>query len=163
MLRVGTRGRLRTTVAMTSPMITTASMKKGRAELYHHTIRVALPSQHQASPPKPTDPRVYISELPDRAVYVRRYGGWTMEGNVQQLAKLLDLAGAKYNTDYYYNVYISELPDRAVYVRRYGGWTMEWNAQQLAKLLDLAGAKYNTDYYYNVEYQRCWECFIVFT
>lgn len=95
-------------IKMTTPVIVKMEDHNKRFwETAVYTMSFLLPSEHQKNPPKPTDDKVYISEMPDMKVYVQSYGGW-MTGladktQANNLRSALISAGLKYK-DFHYAV-----------------------------------------------------------
>ncbi|XP_062306044.1 heme-binding protein 2 isoform X3 [Osmerus eperlanus] len=95
-------------IDMTAPVIITMQEKKSMWKVSTYTMSFLLPSAHQSAPPKPTDDKVFFTDMPDMNVYVRSYGGWMMSlsSKIQSnlLSKELDNLGATYNKDFHYAV-----------------------------------------------------------
>ncbi|TRY90276.1 hypothetical protein DNTS_005128 [Danionella cerebrum] len=95
-------------IEMTAPVITKVKEGSNMWDTSVYVLSFLLPSDFQAQPPKPTDPSVYLTELPDMNVYVKSFGGWMISmvatRQTQSLKTALDKAQATYETDYHYEV-----------------------------------------------------------
>lgn len=55
------------------------------------TVSFYIPEEHQADPPAPTDPEVFVENRKEFATYVRTYGGFSNENmKREELLKLLE-------------------------------------------------------------------------
>ncbi|XP_026055715.1 heme-binding protein 2-like isoform X1 [Carassius auratus] len=95
-------------IDMTAPVIVKVIESASKWQSSVYVLSFLLPSNYQASPPKPTDPSIYFTDTPDMKVYVKSYGGWMMSvvarSQAQSLKTSLDNVQATYETGYYYNV-----------------------------------------------------------
>ncbi|XP_058509814.1 heme-binding protein 2-like [Solea solea] len=88
-------------IEMTSPVVMTIpEVKYTFLGIGMYEMSFLLPSEYQMNPPKPTDLRVYISETPDRKVYVKNYSEFfwkdTDEMHANSLSNKLDSVGANF-------------------------------------------------------------------
>ncbi|KAJ8410193.1 hypothetical protein AAFF_G00201740 [Aldrovandia affinis] len=78
-------------VEMTAPVTCLVSPGAGPACESTFTVSFYVPEQHQAAPPKPSDPDVYIEDRKELTVFVRTYGGFSNEQKSrEQLLKLVE-------------------------------------------------------------------------
>ncbi|XP_052792016.1 heme-binding protein 2-like [Mya arenaria] len=81
-------------LAMTAPVLTEHVFETSVA------MQFMIPFAQQAAPPTPTEPKVYIRNVPETTFYVRSYGGFDSEDikrqNVEQLKADLNTMGLKY-------------------------------------------------------------------
>ncbi|CAJ1075283.1 heme-binding protein 2 [Xyrichtys novacula] len=81
-------------IEMTSPVLVEI-LKNGV-----YKMSFLLPSEFQRNPPKPTDKKVYLIDMPGKIVYVRSFGGWlthiTDVYHSYKLSSALDSSGAMY-------------------------------------------------------------------
>ncbi|XP_064179385.1 heme-binding protein 2 [Anguilla rostrata] len=95
-------------VNMTAPVLLKIPEEKRKWKATVYTLSFLLPSVYQESPPKPTNEKVYFTDMPDMTVYVRSYGGWILSVTSGLQAHLLreDLKAvqASYNSTYNYAV-----------------------------------------------------------
>ncbi|XP_044036994.1 heme-binding protein 2 [Siniperca chuatsi] len=94
-------------IQMTAPVVVKMSDKKFW-EMGVYTTSFLLPAEHQMNPPKPTNDKVYIHDMPDMKMYVRSYGGWMTslsdKNKANSLSSALDSVGAKYKKGFHYAV-----------------------------------------------------------
>ncbi|KAI3359173.1 hypothetical protein L3Q82_002708 [Scortum barcoo] len=93
-------------IEMTAPVIVKMPAGKRFWEMGVYRMSFLLPAEHQKKPPKPTDEKVFIDEMPEMKVYVKSYGGWLSttsdRNNAKELSDTLDLFNAEYRKDFYY-------------------------------------------------------------
>ncbi|XP_077998132.1 heme-binding protein 2-like [Glandiceps talaboti] len=92
-------------VAMTAPVITKVEPGQGPACASNFTISFMVPFADQDNPPKPSDPTVFLSELPALKAYTRSFGGFASFNDFVTAAHEMDSAlngTSGYTTDYYY-------------------------------------------------------------
>ncbi|XP_061088295.1 heme-binding protein 2 [Conger conger] len=95
-------------VNMTAPILIKIPDEKRKWKATVYTLSFLLPSAYQESPPKPTNEKVYFTDMPDMTVYVRCYGGWILSVTsglqAHLLRKDLNAVQASYNSSYSYAV-----------------------------------------------------------
>ncbi|XP_035258909.1 heme-binding protein 2 [Anguilla anguilla] len=95
-------------VNMTAPVLLKIPEEKRKWKATVYTLSFLLPSAYQESPPKPTNEKVYFTDMPDMTVYVRSYGGWILSVTsglqAHLLRKDLKAVQASYNSTYNYAV-----------------------------------------------------------
>ncbi|XP_020496582.1 heme-binding protein 2 [Labrus bergylta] len=95
-------------IEMTAPVVVKVIDQKSFWEERVFRMSFLLPSEHQMTPPKPTDDKVFIQEWPEMKVYVKSYGGWMTslsdKMKASSLCSSLDSAGSQYNKEYHYAV-----------------------------------------------------------
>ncbi|XP_043091633.1 heme-binding protein 2 [Puntigrus tetrazona] len=95
-------------IDMTAPVLIKVNDSASLWQSSVYGLSFLLPSKHQANPPKPTDPSVYLTNTPDMKVYVKSYGGWmfspVVTSQTDSLKTALNNVQATYETDYHYNV-----------------------------------------------------------
>uniref|UniRef100_UPI0037E8B7D2 heme-binding protein 2-like n=1 Tax=Semicossyphus pulcher TaxID=241346 RepID=UPI0037E8B7D2 len=95
-------------VEMTSPVIMRMPGGKRFWSMGIYTLSFVLPSKHQETPPKPTNDRVYVHQMPEMKVYAQSYGGWmtgvTDRYKAYSLSSVLDSVDAKYEKVIHYGV-----------------------------------------------------------
>jgi len=95
-------------VAMTAPVIAKVEPGQGPACESNFTVSFMVPFADQANPPKPSDPTVFLSELPALKAYVRSFGGFASGDDYVKeaaaLSKALDKSNStvQYASDFYY-------------------------------------------------------------
>ena len=92
-------------VAMTAPVITKVVPGQGPACASNFTVSFMVPFADQDNPPKPSDPTVFLSELPALKAYVRSFGGFASgDKYVQEAAELAKALNStqRYDDSYYY-------------------------------------------------------------
>ncbi|XP_064195305.1 heme-binding protein 2 isoform X2 [Anguilla rostrata] len=78
-------------VEMTAPVTCLVDPGAGPACETNFTVSFYVPEQHQADPPKPTDPEVFIEDRKEHTVFVRTYGGFSNEQKSrEQLLQLVE-------------------------------------------------------------------------
>ncbi|KAJ3614079.1 hypothetical protein NHX12_017656 [Muraenolepis orangiensis] len=86
---------------MTTPVLVKIPEETKMWEPAIYTLNFLLPAAYQEKPPKPTNDKLYFTEMPDMEVYVRTYGGWmlsvTSRLHAHLLTKELDRVRASYN------------------------------------------------------------------
>ncbi|XP_070704396.1 heme-binding protein 2 [Pempheris klunzingeri] len=94
-------------IAMTAPVVVRMPDKRFW-EMGVYTMSFLLPAEEQNNPPKPTDDKVFLHEMPETKVYVGSYGGWMTSmsdrNNANSLASVLNSADAKYKKGFHYAV-----------------------------------------------------------
>ncbi|XP_035511022.1 heme-binding protein 2 [Morone saxatilis] len=94
-------------IAMTAPVIVKIPNKRFW-ETAVFTMSFLLPMEHQNNPPKPTDDKVHIHDMPAMTVYGQSYGGWMTsmadKNNANSLSSALDSVQANYKKDFHYAV-----------------------------------------------------------
>ncbi|XP_070779807.1 heme-binding protein 2 [Enoplosus armatus] len=94
-------------IDMTSPVVVKMSHKTFW-EMGVYTMSFLLPAEHQKNPPKPTDEKVYIYDMPEMNMYVQSYGGWMTsmsdKSNAGSLSSALDAVNAEYKKGFHYAV-----------------------------------------------------------
>ncbi|XP_053194882.1 heme-binding protein 2 [Scomber japonicus] len=92
-------------IDMTAPVLV-KMVDKRFWEMGVYTMSFLLPADHQMNPPKPTDDKVYIEQMPDTKVYVRSYGGWMTSmsdsNNAKSLSSALNSVSAEYKRGFHY-------------------------------------------------------------
>nr|XP_043906155.1 heme-binding protein 2-like [Solea senegalensis] len=89
-------------IEMTSPVVMTIpEVPQTNLGIAMYEMSFLLPSEYQMNPPKPSkDSRVYITETPNRKVYVKNYNEsfWkeTDKGQADSLSNKLDSIGANF-------------------------------------------------------------------
>ncbi|XP_036409140.1 heme-binding protein 2 [Megalops cyprinoides] len=95
-------------IDMTAPVLVKMQEDRKLLQSSVYTLSFLLPSAYQANAPKPTDEKVYFTDMADTMVYVRSYGGWmvsmTDRIHSSQLKKDLDRVQAAYGKDFHYAV-----------------------------------------------------------
>ncbi|XP_029292774.1 heme-binding protein 2 [Cottoperca gobio] len=98
-------------IEMTAPVIIKIAEDKSPLLFWKpriYTMSFLLPAKHQANPPKPTDTKLFITDMADMKVYVLSYGGWmlsmTEKINSNKLFSALTSVGAEFQNDYRYAV-----------------------------------------------------------
>lgn len=73
-------------IDMTAPV--KVELTPGQGPFCKSSFKVSffVPFVHQASPPVPTNPNVFIEEMPASEFYVMSYGGWSSESKVLDAA-----------------------------------------------------------------------------
>ncbi|XP_030206570.1 endochitinase A isoform X2 [Gadus morhua] len=93
---------------MTTPVLVKIPEATKMWEPAVYTLNFPLPAAYQDKPPKPTNDKLYFTDMPDMDVYVRSYGGWmlsvTSRLHAHLLTKELDRVRASYNHTYHYGV-----------------------------------------------------------
>ncbi|XP_076027792.1 heme-binding protein 2 [Genypterus blacodes] len=93
-------------VEMTAPVSCRVDPGPGPACETQFTVSFYIPEEHQASPPEPSDPQVFVEHRKEFAAYVRTYGGFSNEKmkreELQKLMVSLQRDGAPYRDDPYY-------------------------------------------------------------
>ncbi|KAM3598828.1 uncharacterized protein V6R79_023115 [Siganus canaliculatus] len=94
-------------IAMTAPVIMKMEeVVKNFWESKVYTMSFILPVEHQKDPPKPTDEKVTIQEMPNMNVYVRSFGGWLTgtsdRDNAKTLFSALKRVDAKFKKDFHF-------------------------------------------------------------
>ncbi|XP_030627877.1 heme-binding protein 2 [Chanos chanos] len=78
-------------VEMTVPVSCLIEPGAGPACEASFTVSFYVPEEHQADPPKPNDPEVFIENREEMTVFVRTFGGFANEQNVREnLLKLIE-------------------------------------------------------------------------
>ncbi|XP_005991854.2 heme-binding protein 2 [Latimeria chalumnae] len=94
-------------IDMTAPVLVKVPRYKGFLEAATYTFSLLLPAEYQQSAPEPTNPNVFLSELPEMHVYVKPFSGWiltmTSKPYAKSLARDLNDIGASFNNAFYYN------------------------------------------------------------
>ncbi|KAI1886521.1 hypothetical protein AGOR_G00196610 [Albula goreensis] len=95
-------------INMTAPILIKIPEEKRKWKATVYTLSFLLPSAYQENPPKPTNEKVYFTDMSDMTVYVRSYGGWILSVtsglHSHLLRKDLNGAQASYNNSYNYAV-----------------------------------------------------------
>ncbi|KPP67651.1 SOUL1 protein-like [Scleropages formosus] len=78
-------------VEMTAPVTCLVDPGAGPACESTFTVSFYIPEKHQADPPKPTDPEVFIENRKEFTAFVRTYGGFSNEQKSrEELLKLTE-------------------------------------------------------------------------
>ncbi|XP_023256258.1 heme-binding protein 2-like [Seriola lalandi dorsalis] len=78
-------------VEMTAPVTCRVDPGAGPACESHFTVSFYIPEEHQASPPEPSDPEVFVENRKEFTAYIRTYGGFSNENmKREELLKLLE-------------------------------------------------------------------------
>ncbi|XP_029352598.1 heme-binding protein 2 [Echeneis naucrates] len=99
-------------VEMTAPVTCLVVPGAGPACESKFTVSFYIPEEHQASPPEPSDPDVFVESRKEFTAYVRTYGGFSNENmkreESQKLQESLQRDGVPYlQQPYYYAGYDS--------------------------------------------------------
>jgi len=70
-----------TKIAMTAPVLTTIIHGAGPNCRSEYTMHFMIPFAHQAKPPTPSDPDVFLVDQPAMDVFVGSFGGWARDQN----------------------------------------------------------------------------------
>ncbi|XP_029902809.1 heme-binding protein 2 isoform X2 [Myripristis murdjan] len=93
-------------VEMTVPVSCRVNPGAGPACESTFTLSFYIPEEHQANPPQPSDPQVFIEDRQQLTVYVRTYGGFANEQmkleECQKLVASLQRDGAPFREQPYY-------------------------------------------------------------
>jgi len=93
-------------IDMTAPVSNRVIPGQGPTCESNFTISFYVPSQHQDSPPTPTNPDVFLTDFPERRIYVRSFGGRASQedwiDNAAKLGRDLTNAGLNYDSSYFY-------------------------------------------------------------
>jgi len=92
-------------IDMTIPVL--SSLKMGEDNMMTKEMCFYLDSAHQASPPKPTDPKVTLETNEEFQVYVYTFGGYAMKDSVnvrkaREFLEMLNTAGVEVDTSMFY-------------------------------------------------------------
>ncbi|XP_008311186.1 heme-binding protein 2 [Cynoglossus semilaevis] len=78
-------------VEMTAPVSSLVEPGEGPACESRFTVSFYLPEEHQASPPEPSSPEVFVEQRKEFTAYVRTYSGFSNENmKREELLKLLE-------------------------------------------------------------------------
>ncbi|XP_069552685.1 heme-binding protein 2 [Brachyistius frenatus] len=78
-------------VEMTAPVSCRVEPAAGPACESQFTVSFYIPEEHQASPPEPSDPQVFLEHRKEFTAYVRTFGGFANENTKrEELLKLLE-------------------------------------------------------------------------
>lgn len=78
-------------VEMTAPVTCRVEPGAGPACESQFIVSFYIPEEHQASPPEPTDPDVFVEHRKELTAYVRTHGGFSNENmKREELVKLLE-------------------------------------------------------------------------
>ncbi|XP_061742056.1 heme-binding protein 2 isoform X2 [Nerophis ophidion] len=78
-------------VEMTAPVTGHVDPGAGPTCESHFTVSFFIPVKHQANPPEPSDPDVFVEHRKEFTVYVRTYGGFSNENlKKEELLKLVE-------------------------------------------------------------------------
>ncbi|XP_036406344.1 heme-binding protein 2 [Megalops cyprinoides] len=93
-------------VEMTAPVTCLVDPGAGPACESTFTVSFFIPEQHQAAPPKPTDPDVFIENRKEFTAFVRTYGGFSNEQKSREellkLTESLQRDGLQFEEKRYY-------------------------------------------------------------
>ncbi|XP_064847319.1 heme-binding protein 2 [Oncorhynchus masou masou] len=93
-------------VEMTAPVTCLVDPGAGPACETTFTVSFYIPEEHQAAPPLPSDPELFLENRKEFTVFVRTYGGFTnMQKSREELLNLLESLqrdGARYKDMPYY-------------------------------------------------------------
>lgn len=89
---------------MTAPVATKVVPGAGPNCESTFTVSFYIPPVHQADPPKPTNPDVFIEEFPEMSVYTRSFGGFADDDQFLNEARALSglLKERKVHEDFYF-------------------------------------------------------------
>ncbi|CAL1586465.1 unnamed protein product [Knipowitschia caucasica] len=76
---IGGTNQKKAKVEMTAPVSCLVEPGAGPACESKFTVSFFIPAEHQAAPPEPTDPDVFIEHRKEFTAYVRTYGGFSNE------------------------------------------------------------------------------------
>ncbi|XP_061097549.1 heme-binding protein 2 isoform X1 [Conger conger] len=93
-------------VEMTAPVTCLVDPGAGPACETTFTVSFYLPEEHQADPPKPTDPDLFIEDRKEHTVFVSTFGGFSNQqksrDQLLQLMKSLQRDGLEFQEKLYY-------------------------------------------------------------
>ncbi|KAF7657649.1 hypothetical protein LDENG_00024130 [Lucifuga dentata] len=93
-------------VEMTAPVSCRVDPGSGPACETQFTVSFYIPEEHQANPPAPADPQVFVEHRKEFTAYVRTYGGFSNEKlkheELQKLVESLKRDRAPYIDEPYY-------------------------------------------------------------
>lgn len=73
----------------------------------NYTVQFFVPYAYQDNTPKPSNPAVFLSELPTLTAYVFQYGGFQTNSNIAEYAALLENYLKRDNVEYVPGVYFT--------------------------------------------------------
>ncbi|XP_060074161.1 heme-binding protein 2-like [Ylistrum balloti] len=95
-----------TKVDMTAPVATRINPGAGPNCENTFTVSFYIPSKHQADPPEPSDPKVFIEEWPERTILCQGFGGFAKEetwlSHAKTLTGIVEERGEKVHSNFWF-------------------------------------------------------------
>ncbi|KAI4902326.1 hypothetical protein NFI96_020008 [Prochilodus magdalenae] len=95
-------------VEMTAPVTCLINPGEGPTCESSFTVSFYVPEEHQAAPPKPTDPEIFVEDRKELTVFVRTFGGFANTQNTREellkLSESLTRDGMAFKEAPYYRV-----------------------------------------------------------